>query len=334
MRRDLNASTASCPSLLSEFIIKPVILGLNFLADEHCALIAHDYEFIYAPEADQRRDAIATHGSRINVVLTIGSVGLTEQEIAALPQLKLISALGAGFERIDVAAAEANRIPVTNGAGTNDVCVADHAMALLLGAVRDIAELDRLTRAGVWRTEIPVKPGVSNKRLGILGLGTIGRHIARRAQAFDMQIGYHNRRERDDAPGLTYFGSVLALAQWADFLVVATPGGAQTQHLVGAAVLKALGPKGYLVNIARGSVVDTDALAHALKTGILGGAGLDVYESEPAAPTALLDCPNLVLTPHVAGWSPEAIDATIACFLGNVERLLGKQPLQNLISRA
>ena len=296
------------------------------MADEHRALIARDYELIYAPEAAERREAIATHGARVDVVLTIGSVGLTAQEIAALPRLKLISALGAGFERIDVAAAQAKQIPVTNGAGTNDVSVADHAFALLLGAVRDIPELDRLTRAGVWRTEISIKPGVSNKRLGVLGLGTIGRHIARRAQAFDMQIGYHNRRAREDAPGFTYFDSVLALAEWADFLVVATPGGAQTNHLVDAAVLKALGPNGYLVNIARGSVVDTDALAHALTAGIVGGAGLDVYESEPDAPA--------VLPPHVAGYSPEAIDATIACFLGNVARLFGNQPLTNLISRA
>ena len=264
-------------------------------------------------------------------MLTIGSTCLTAEEIAAMPRLKLISALGAGYELIDMAAAQARGIPVTNGAGTNDVAVADHTMALLLAVVRDIPTLDRLTREGVWRTEISIKPGVSGKRLGILGLGTIGRHIARRAQAFDLAVGYHNRRRRDDTD-FRYFDSTLALADWADFLVIATPGGAQTRHLVDAALLKALGPSGYLINIARGSVVDTRALAQALIDGSLAGAALDVYESEPAAPKDLLDCPNLVLTPHVAGWSPEAIDATITCFLSNVMRLIACEPLKNLVS--
>ena len=304
---------------------------MSKVSNEHQRRIAEHAEFVDAATPVARERLIATEGARVDVLLTIGSTGLTAEEIAAMPRLKLISALGAGYELIDMAAAQARGIPVTNGAGTNDVAVADHTMALLLAVVRDIPTLDRLTREGVWRTEISIKPGVSGKRLGILGLGTIGRHIARRAQAFDLAVGYHNRRRRDDTD-FRYFDSTLALADWADFLVIATPGGAQTRHLVDAALVKALGPSGYLINIARGSVVDTRALAQALIDGSLAGAALDVYESEPAAPKDLLDCPNLVLTPHVAGWSPEAIDATITCFLSNVMRLIAGEPLKNLVS--
>ncbi len=311
--------------------MKPVVLALNVLAPADAARIAAHAELIEAATPEQRKAMVAEQGERVDIVLTIGSVGLTAQEIAAMPKLALISAMGAGYERIDVAAARARAIPVTNGAGTNDVAVADHTFALLLAAVRDIKTLDRQTREGRWRTDLPVKPGVAGKRLGILGLGTIGQHIARRGRAFDLSIGYHNRRPRQDAGDATFFGSVLELAQWADFLVVATPGGPETVHLVNAEVLAALGENGFLVNISRGSVVDTEALAQALKTGVLGGAGLDVYESEPEPPVVLFDCPNLVLTPHIAGWSPEAIDATVVCFLDNVSRLQDGQPLRNVV---
>ncbi|MBP7647667.1 MAG: 2-hydroxyacid dehydrogenase, partial [Comamonas sp.] len=154
----------------------------------------------------------------------------------------------------------------------------------------------------------------------------IGQKIARRGQAFDMPIGYHNRKPKDGVD-YSYFASVLELAQWADVLVVATPGGAATKHLVNAQVLQALGPQGYVVNIARGSVIDTAALAQALRTGQLAGAGLDVYESEPLPPAELLALENVVLTPHVAGWSPEAVQATVDLFLNNAQRHFSGQPL-------
>ena len=225
-----------------------------------------------------------------------------------------------------MAHAQSRGIVVSNGAGTNDSCVADHAFGLVIATVRGMVRLDKLTRQGVWRNDIPLPPNVSGKRLGILGLGTIGEKIARRAQAFDMPVGYHNRKPKEGAAH-TYFASVEALAAWADVLVVATPGGAATKHLVNKAVLDALGPQGYVVNIARGSVVDTTALALALREGRLAGAGLDVYESEPLPPAELLDSDKVVLTPHVAGWSPEAVQATVDLFLLNAQRHFAGQPL-------
>lgn len=305
---------------------KPLLLVLHVLSDAHLSQLAQSFDVLYAPDAARCAEALAAHGPRVQAVLTVGAIGLSAAQMQAMPQLRWVGALGAGYENIDVAYARAHGIAVSNGAGTNDQCVADHAFGLVIAAVRGLVRLDRLTRQGVWRNDIPLPPNVSGKRLGILGLGTIGQKIARRAQAFDMPVGYHNRRPKDGVD-FTYFDSVLALAQWADVLLVATPGGAGTRHLVDAPVIAALGPQGYVVNIARGSVVDTAALAQALRTGALAGAGLDVYESEPLPPAELLDLDNVVLTPHVAGWSPEAVQATVDLFLDNAHRHFTGQPL-------
>jgi lactate dehydrogenase-like 2-hydroxyacid dehydrogenase len=294
------------------------LLGLIGLSDEHRGWIEERYALAYAPDPGRRQAAVAAHGATCRAVLTNGTTGLTAEEIAAMPQLELVCVLGAGYENVALDAARARGIVVANGVGTNDDCVADHALGLLIAATRGLLRLDAQCRAGVWRDAIPFPSNVSGRRLGILGLGTIGQKIARRGAAFDMEIGYHNRKPREGAAH-RYFDSLPALAQWCDFLVVATPGGAGTRHLVDARVLEALGPRGVLVNIARGSVVDTAALAAALREGRLGGAGLDVYESEPHPPEALLGLDSVILTPHVAGWSPEAIAASVRRAIDNAE---------------
>jgi lactate dehydrogenase-like 2-hydroxyacid dehydrogenase len=306
--------------------MKPLLLILNPTSPEALATIAQRFETLYAPDDARRAAAIAERGAALQAVLTIGSTGLTAAEIDAMPRLTLICVLGAGHENVDVVHAKARGIVVANGAGTNDDCVADHAMALLLASVRAVPQFDRACRAGVWRTALPVQPNVSHKRLGLVGLGAIGRKIARRALGFEMEVGCHTRTRRDDLPG-PWFDSVVALARWCDFLVVATPGGAATHHLIGAEALAALGPEGYLVNIARGSVVDTAALAEALRAGRIRGAGLDVYESEPAPPAELLGFDSVVLTPHTAGASPEAQRATLERFIENATRHFAGQPV-------
>lgn len=305
---------------------KPDLLVLHVLSPAHLAQLGECFSVHYATTTEQRAKTIATHGAVLRAVLTVGAIGLTAAEMDAMPQLGWIGSLGAGYENIDVAHARSRGIAVSNGAGTNDSCVADHAFGMVVTAVRGFQRLDRHTREGVWRNDIPLPPQVSGKRLGILGLGTIGQKIAHRAEAFEMTVGYHNRQQKDGV-AYHYFDSVLALAQWANVLVVATPGGAGTRHLVNATVIEALGPQGYVVNIARGSVVDTAALAQALRTGKLAGAGLDVYESEPQPPAELLALDNVLLTPHVAGWSPEAVQATVDLFLSNAQRYFAGQPL-------
>ncbi|KAE9412437.1 hypothetical protein Angca_004658, partial [Angiostrongylus cantonensis] len=230
--------------------------------------------------------------------LTHGSSGFTAAEIAQLPKLEIICCLGAGHENIDHAAARERDIIVTHGPGTNDTTVADHAMALILSSVRDVAALDAILKTSGWPKDRITRPMVTGKRLGILGLGTIGKQIAKRgAGGFDMEIGYCNRRPVEGS-AYSYFATPVALAEWADIVVVAAPGGAATRHLVNRDVLQALGPNGYLVNIARGSIIDTEALIEALRDGAIAGAGLDVVDGEPVVPPDLLAQPTLTITPH------------------------------------
>ncbi|HEY9065528.1 MAG TPA: 2-hydroxyacid dehydrogenase [Burkholderiaceae bacterium] len=309
--------------------MKPVLLVLIPMPEPRLEQLRERFEVHHAPSPAQRADAVAVHGAAIQVVLTNGTTGLRADEIEAMPNLTLACALGAGYENLALDAARARGIVLANGAGTNDDCVADHALALMLACVRTIPQFDAACRRGLWRDALTMQPQLAYKRLGVLGMGMIGRKIAQRAAAFEMPVGYHNRSARSDLPApYRYFESVQALAQWCDVLVVAAPGGAATRHLVDASVLKALGPGGYLVNIARGSLVDTAALATALRAGEIAGAGLDVYESEPQPPAELLDLPNVVLTPHVAGTSPEAVQASLQCFLDNAELHFAGKPVR------
>ncbi len=306
--------------------MKPHLLILNPLSEASLARIAERFEVTHAPNAAAREAAISEHADSVQAVLTIGTIGLTGEEIARLPKLGFVGTLGVGYEKVDLEAARARGIAMSNGAGSNADCVADHAMALLLAAIRDVRRLDVACRAGIWRDALPMTDGVCGKRLGILGLGAIGEKLARRAAAFDMPVGYHNRSAKADSPH-RYFASALELARWSDCLVVAIPGGASTLHLVNAEVLDALGPQGYLVNVARGSVVDTAALGRALREKRIRSAALDVYESEPLPPSELLDLDNLTITPHVGGNSPQALEQSLTQFLGNIDRHFRGEPL-------
>lgn len=312
--------------------MKPLLLVLVYLSPEHRELVSKSFEMIYAPNdglgADRSKGAaqIAAHGPNIRVVLTNGTNGITADEIDAMPRLQIVCTVGVGYENVALAHATARGIRVCNAANTNDDCVADHAMALLLGAVRRIPTLNRFVREGIWRDDIPRPPHVSGRRLGILGLGAIGRQIARRAAAFDMPIGYYGRRRHDDV-AYPFFETPTALAEWADFIVVATPGGKDTFHLVNAEVLTALGPAGVVVNISRGSTVDTQAVADALREGRIFAAALDVYEGEPTPPAPLLEFDNALLTPHIAGISPQAIHTSVQRFIDNATRFFAGQPL-------
>ncbi|RQP26795.1 2-hydroxyacid dehydrogenase [Piscinibacter terrae] len=310
--------------------MKRTLLLLITMGERSLSTLHERFEVIHAPTASERAAAVASHGTRVEIVLTNGVTGLRADEIDAMPKLTLACALGAGYENLAVDYARARGIALANGAGTNDDCVADHALALMLATVRAIPALDKACRQGLWRDDLPMRPQLARKRLGVLGLGTIGKKIAQRGAAFDMPVGYHNRSARHDVPH-RYFDSVQALAEWCDVLVIATPGGASTKHLIDASVLQALGPQGFLVNIARGSVVDTSALAAALRAGELGGAGLDVYETEPKPPAELLDLANVVLTPHIAGWSPESMQASLECFLENADLHFAGRPLRTPI---
>lgn len=306
--------------------MRPPLLVLIPLSADSRATLSDTFELIDAAEVATRTHVMKRRARSIRLVLTNGAIGLSESQIGALPRLELIGAIGSGYENIACAAARRAGVAVVNGAGTNDACVADHAFGLLLALVRDIPRSDKACREGAWREALPMSPTFSGRRLGIAGLGHVGRKIAARAIGFDLEIGYYNRQP---VAGLdhAYFDSARSLAAWSDYLVICTPGGPQTHHLVDREVLDALGPDGYLVNVARGSVVDTAALVDALAARRIAGAGLDVFEDEPSVPPPLVESPRVVLTPHVAGISPQTLSAAIELFVENARRHFAGMPL-------
>jgi lactate dehydrogenase-like 2-hydroxyacid dehydrogenase len=272
-------------------------------------------------EAPDAARFLAQHGARVRGIVTSGRFGATRELIEALPALEIIVSFGVGYDPIDMDTARARDVVVTNTPGVLDDCVADTALALMLGVSRRICELDRFVRAGRWKQ---ASPGLGRKLggrcCGILGLGNIGRQIARRAEAFGMDIAYHNRHPRQDVPPhYRYCADLVSLARESDILVLALPGGAHTRHIVDADVLDALGSEGILVNVARGSVVDEAALVQALSTGRLAGAGLDVYEQEPDVPPALCAMEQVVLLPHVGSSTVETRQAMSDLFMANLD---------------
>jgi hydroxypyruvate reductase len=243
--------------------------------------------------------AFAMVAPSVRAIAASGESRVDAALIGQLPALEIISVMGVGYDGIDVAAAKARGVTVTHTPGVLNDDVADLALALMLAWARQVARADRFVRAGQWPSgPLPLGRKVSGARLGLVGIGRIGQAIAQRAAAFGMHIAYTARSARPEL-AYRYFASAAALAAESDYLVVITPGGAATRKLVDAEVLAALGAKGCLVNIARGSVVDEAALIAALQAGTIAGAALDVFENEPNVPQALREMDNVVLTPHI-----------------------------------
>ena len=317
--------------------IKPTLLVLVYLAPEHRNLLSDRFELLYAPnerlgvDRSNGQEQINLRGEEIEFVLTNGANGLLPIEIDAMPKLKLICSLGVGFENVAIEHARRCGIPVCNAAGTNHVAVADHAMAILLAAIRRVTFLNNGVRHGLWRDDIPRPPHVSGRKMGIFGLGAVGTEIAKRARGFDMEIGY-NSRSRKDQLGFRWFENINSLAQWCDYLIIAAPASEETYHVVNGEVLNFLGPDGVLVNVARGTLVDTNAVATALKQKRIWAVALDVYEFEPTPPSQLFEFDNAILTPHIAGISPQAIHASVMRFIENTEAFLAGKPLLTQVS--
>ncbi|BBZ77333.1 hydroxyacid dehydrogenase [Mycolicibacterium anyangense] len=263
----------------------------------------------------------------VTVILSCGGP-VDADLIAGLPNLEAIVNFGAGVDAIDLAAARARGIAVSNTPDVLTDTVADTAVGLLIDTMRGLSAADRYVRAGHWPVRGPLRYArdVSGSRVGILGLGRIGSAIATRLAAFDCTIAYHNRRPVPGSP-YRYAAAPADLAGSVDVLVVATAGGPETARLVDRAVLEALGPQGFLVNIARGGVVDEDALVELLTNGGLAGAGLDVFAHEPQVPAALLALDNVVLLPHVGSNTARARTAMARLALRNLDEWLAHRRL-------
>jgi hydroxypyruvate reductase len=270
-------------------------------------------------QAKDKAAFLAPLRDRVTAIATIGEVGADGALMDALPRAKIIVANSVGVDAIDFAAAKARGVAVTNTPGVLTDCVADLGMALTLAVARRVVEADRYVRAGRWLGG-PLGFGakLGGKTMGIVGMGRIGQALALRAAAFGMRVAYHNRHRKPEVPS-PYYEDLAELAKASDFLVLILPGGAATRHLVDARILAALGSKGYLINIARGSVVDEAALVKALQDGVIAGAGLDVFADEPRVPAALLAMENVVLQPHQGSATHETRTAMGQLMIDNLK---------------
>ena len=266
--------------------------------------------------------------ARIRAIATEANRGADRSLIAALPKLEVISVFGVGTDFVDLGAARERNIPVTNTPDILTAEVADLAIGLMLASARQIVFADRYVRDGTWASKgpIPLGRGVGGKTLGVLGLGGIGRAIADRGGAFRMRVIYSGPRRKPEAP-YEYVPDIVDLARQSDYLMVACKGGPETRHLVSAGVIDALGPKGTLINVARGSVVDEPALIAALAEGRLGHAALDVFENEPNPPAELLKLPNVIVQPHHGSATVETRTAIGQLMIDNLSAHFARQPL-------
>lgn len=263
----------------------------------------------------------------IRAIAANGEAKVPRELIARFPALEIISVFGVGYDGVDVPAARERGIAVTHTPDVLTEDVADFAMTLLFSVARNVVRADRFARSGEWKKgPFPFTTKVSGAKIGIVGLGRIGEAIAKRAAGFDMEISYHNRSQKSDVP-YRYFADIKSLAAEVDFLVLSTPGGAGTRALVNAEVLEALGPQGFLINVARGSVVDEAAVTQALKDGKIAGAGLDVFEDEPNIPAELAALDNVVLTPHMASGTLVTRTAMADLAFANLKAKLDGQPV-------
>ncbi|MEY4438565.1 MAG: Glyoxylate/hydroxypyruvate reductase [Pseudomonadota bacterium] len=284
---------------------------------QEAEFIVHDHTHIKDPGAL----------SKVTALIGTGASKVDKKLLTMLPSVKLVAICGVGYDGIDVAVCKEKGIVVTHTPNVLTDDVADLAIGLLLSIGRRIPQADKFVRNGDWVDgEFPLVNKISGARIGIVGMGRIGRAIAKRAAAFDMQISYTCREAKTDIP-YAFHKTAPQLAADVDYLVVAVPGGDETKNLIGASVLHALGSKGYLINVARGSVVDQPVLVQILKDKKIAGAALDVFWDEPVIDPELRRLQNVVLTPHIASATEETRRAMAKLTLENLQAFYERRQL-------
>jgi lactate dehydrogenase-like 2-hydroxyacid dehydrogenase len=268
--------------------------------------------------------------SGIRAMITAGGTPLGADMMELMPKLAAIVCYGTGYDGVDLAAAAKRNITVGHSPGANAASVADIAVTLMLAAVRRLPVADDYVRSGDWAAAKPspmMRPqaGMRGRKVGVYGIGEIGRKIAARVASFEAEIGYFSRSQHD-VP-YQYFPSLEALAEWCSVLMIAVRAGSDTHHVVNADILRKLGKDGYVVNISRGSVIDQQALIAALSDQTIAGAGLDVFAKEPHPPDALTAFANVVLTPHIGGHTLESHVAMQDCVMANLEAFFAGKPM-------
>jgi len=295
--------------------------------------LREQYEVERLPRDAGKEKFLTEHGPSFAAVVTTARVGVDVDLLRALPGIGAIIHFGVGYDSTDVVAAHARGVVVSNTPDVLTECVADLAVGALIDIMRRLSAADRFVRRGEWQQgAFPLTARVHGKRVGILGLGRIGRAVARRLQGFDMEVLYHNRHEVEGVD-YSYVDSPKSLASACDALVVTTAGGEGTRGLVSASVLEALGPRGYLVNVSRGTVIDQQALVEAVLRGKIAGAALDVFVDEPNVPSELLDRDDVLLLPHIASATHETRQAMAQLVLSNLDQFMSDGTLVTPVPR-
>jgi len=314
--------------------MRPEILVLVPIYAPTLAALERDYA-VHKLWTARDPDALVKEVSgSVRAAITSGSSGMSSGLIEALPRLEIIACLGTPHGTVDLALASARGAIVTNTPDSITEDVADLAMGLIVAVMRRIAEADRFVRAGRWLSGLlPPGSGLGGKTCGILGLGAIGRAIAKRAEAFGMSVCYHGPRRKEEV-AYAYHPDLASLARESDCLVVACPATPETRSLVDTRILDALGPEGYLINIARGPIVDEQALIAALREKRIAGAGLDVFWDEPRVPAELAAMEQVVLAPHIGSTTREIREERGAKLLANLRAHFSGQPVLNPVGKA
>lgn len=301
---------------------KVKLLQIGGITDRMRDGLSETFDIDILFDQDDRAGFLAANGGQYPAILTNGHFGVPDDVAAATPNLKVVSSYGVGYDGIDADGFAGRSIKIAHTPDVLNDEVADTFVLLWLSVSRQLIPADRYARTGAWEREgnFHLTRSVQNRRVGILGLGRIGQTIADRCEAFGAEIHYHSRTPKDVA--YTYHATAQECAAACEVLVAITPGGASTRHMVNGDVLKALGPDGFFINVARGSVCDEDALVAALQDGTIAGAGLDVFDEEPKIPDALKTMDNVVLTPHVASATHETRRAMGDLVVENLQQWL------------
>ncbi len=296
--------------------------------------LKEEFATLVLPDSSAERAALlASHGEQIRVAVCSGRFGVDSELMAQLPNLEAIINFGVGYDATDTQQAAERGIAISNTPDVLNDCVADTALGLYLSTLRSLGAAERFVRDGSWASgqNFPLATRASGKKVGILGLGRIGQAIATRLEAFGCEIHYHNRNQKPEV-SYQYHSSAAQLAAETEVLIVAAAGGPQSAKLVNQEVISAVGPQGFIINIARGTVIDEQALVQALLSGEIAGAGLDVFENEPTVPSELLDLDNVVLLPHLGSGTRETRADMASLTLENLRAYLTERKLITPIS--
>lgn len=301
---------------------RPLVLLAQPLFPEFAAALAGRYRFALAADAD------AAAAAEARVLLVPGLARVTAELLGSLPALELVAATSVGVDHVDLDTCRRRGLAVTNAGAAFAADSADYAVGLLVAVLRRVAAADAFVRSGRWAADgdYPLTTKVSGKRVGIVGLGNIGALVARRLAAFGCAISYHSRSPKPAAP-YKFFPAVLDLAADSDVLVLSCALTEETRHMVNREVMEALGKDGVLVNVGRGGLVDEPELVRCLREGVIGGAGLDVYENEPAVPRELFAMDNVVLSDHRAVITPESMRGALEILVANLDAFFSGRPL-------